>query len=301
MIKVTNIISYGNKKETLLMKRILVFAIAILCTHSLIAEQVKEIKGYNGLYMGHSFFLPCVRELSMIIPETVVVGHKQYRVGVGGAGGSPGKLWTNKKNRDAGQQHLDTKNIDLLVMTYHSLENSSAEHYSKWFDYAIAQNPKTTFMVAISWAGHLFKADKERLDYLKTGGQRLHDTLIVKLREKYPENKILFCPYGLGTYELIDQFNEGQLPGVKYLLNMDRKTRGESKAKKEQLLNDELGHPGELVAKIGALLWLQTLYDYNLSALKAKRIEGLEDIDLIKIAATVSKKIELFNAVYKGK
>ena len=301
MIKVTNIISYGNKKETLLMKRILIFAIAILCTHSLIAEQVKEIKGYNGLYMGHSFFLPCVRELSMIIPETVVVGHKQYRVGVGGAGGSPGKLWTNKKNRHAGQRHLDTKNIDLLVMTYHSQENSSAEHYSKWFDYAIAQNPKTTFMVAIFWAGHLFKAYKELLDYLKTGGQRLHYTLIVKLREKYPENKILFCPYGLGTYELIDQFNEGQLPGVKYLLNMDRKTRGESKAKKEQLLNDELGHPGELVAKIGALLWLQTLYDYNLSALKAKRIEGLEDIDLIKIAATVSKKIELFNAVYKGK
>jgi len=262
---------------------------------------VKEIKGYSGLYMGHSFFNPSVRELSMIIPDTDVVGHKQYHVGAGGAGGSPGKLWANKKKRDAGQRHLDTKNIDLLVMTYHSQENSSVDHYGKWFDYAIAQNPETTFMVAIPWAGHLYKADKERLDYLKTGGQRLHDALIVKLREKYPENKILFCPYGLGTYDLIDQFNEGKLPGVKYLLNMDRKTRGESKAKKEQLLNDELGHPSELVAKIGALLWLHTLYDYNLSALKTKRIDGLEDIDLIKIAGTISKKIELFNAVYKGK
>ena len=262
---------------------------------------VKEIKGFNGLYMGHSFFLPSVRELSMIIPDTVVVGHKQHRVGAGGAGGSPGKLWANKLKRDAGQRHLDTKNIDLLVMTYHSKENSAVEHYSKWFDYAIAQNPETTFMVTIPWAGRLYKADKERLDYLKTGGQRLHEALIVKLREKYPENKILFCPYGLGTYDLIDQFNEGKLPGVKYLLNMDRKARGESKAKKEQLLNDELGHPGELVAKIGALLWLQTLYNYNLSALKTKRIDGLEGIDLIKIAGAVSKKIELFNTVYKGK
>ena len=262
---------------------------------------VKEIKGFNGLYMGHSFFLPSVRELSMIIPDTVVVGHKQHRVGAGGAGGSPGKLWANKLKRDAGQRHLDTKNIDLLVMTYHSKENSAVEHYSKWFDYAIAQNPETTFMVTIPWAGRLYKADKERLDYLKTGGQRLHEALIVKLREKYPENKILFCPYGLGTYDLIDQFNEGKLPGVKYLLNMDRKARGESKAKKEQLLNDELGHPGELVAKIGALLWLQTLYNYNLSALKTKTIDGLEGIDLIKIAGAVSKKIELFNTVYKGK
>ena len=277
------------------------FALFVALSALTTSFAVKEIKGFNGLYMGHSFFLPSVRELSMIIPDTVVVGHKQHRVGAGGAGGSPGKLWANKLNRDAGQRHLDTKNIDLLVMTYHSKENSAVEHYSKWFDYAIAQNPETTFMVTIPWAGRLYKADKERLDYLKTGGQRLHEALIVKLREKYPENKILFCPYGLGTYDLIDQFNEGKLPGVKYLLNMDRKARGESKAKKEQLLNDELGHPGELVAKIGALLWLQTLYNYNLSALKTKRIDGLEGIDLIKIAGAVSKKIELFNTVYKGK
>jgi len=277
------------------------FALFVALSALTTSFAVKEIKGFNGLYMGHSFFLPSVRELSMIIPDTVVVGHKQHRVGAGGAGGSPGKLWANKLKRDAGQRHLDTKNIDLLVMTYHSKENSAVEHYSKWFDYAIAQNPETTFMVTIPWAGRLYKADKERLDYLKTGGQRLHEALIVKLREKYPENKILFCPYGLGTYDLIDQFNEGKLPGVKYLLNMDRKARGESKAKKEQLLNDELGHPGELVAKIGALLWLQTLYNYNLSALKTKRIDGLEGIDLIKIAGAVSKKIELFNTVYKGK
>ena len=283
------------------MKRIMILVVALLCVKSLVAEEDKEIKGYNGLYMGHSFFWPSVEKLEKIIPDSTVVGHKQYLVRSGGAGGSPGNLWTNKKKRDAGQRHLDTKNIDLLVMTYHSPENSSAEHYSKWFDYAIAQNPETTFMVAIPWAGHLYKADKERLDYHKTGGQRLHDALIVKLREKYPENKILFCPYGLGTYELIDQFNEGKLPGVKYLLNMDRKTRGESKVKKEQLLNDELGHPGELVATLGALLWLQSLYDYDLSSLKSGRIENLPDVDLKEIATTVSKKIELFNAVYKGK
>jgi hypothetical protein len=282
-------------------KRTIILVVALLCVKPLGAEEEKEIKGYNGLYMGHSFFWPSVEKLEKIIPDSTVVGHKQYLVRSGGAGGSPGNLWINKKKRDAGQRHLDTKNIDLLVMTYHSPANSSVEHYSKWFDYAIVQNPETTFMVAIPWAGHLYKADKERVAYLKTVGQRLHDALIVKLREKYPENKILFCPYGLGTYELIDQFNEGKLPGVKYLLNMDRKTRGESKAKKEQLLNDELGHPGELVATLGALLWLQSLYDYDLSSLKGGRIETLPDIDLKEIATTVYKKIELLNAVYRGK
>ena len=283
------------------MKYTIILVVALLCVNPLVAEEDNQIKGYNGLYMGHSFFWPSEGKLEKIIPDTTVVGHKQYLVRSGGAGGSPGNLWTNKKKRDAGQRHLDTKKIDLLVMTYHSPENSSAEHYGKWFDYAIAQNPETTFLVTIAWAGHLYKADKKRLDYLKTVKQRFYSTLIVELREKYPENKILFCPYGLGTYELIEQFNEGKLPGVKYLLNMDRKARGESKKKKEQLLNDELGHPGELVATLGALLWLQSLYDYDLTSLKTGRIENLPDIDLIEIATTVSKKIELFNAVYRGK
>ena len=136
---------------------------------------------------------------------------------------------------------------------------------------------------------------------MKKGSERLNDTLILKLREKYPQNRILFCPYGLGTYELVDRFNEGKLPGVKYLLDPDKKTRKETKQKKEQLLNDELGHPGELVASLGALLWFQTLYDYDLSTLKVQRVQGLPDIDLNEIAATVGRKIQPLNAMYKGK
>jgi len=281
-------------------KLIIILVISILCTNPLIAEQVKEIKGYNGLYMGHSFFWPSVRELHKIIPNTAVVGHKISHVNAGGAGGSPGKLWEKKKKRDEGQRHLNTKKIDLLVMTYFSPDNSSVEHYSKWFDYAITQNPDTTFMVTIPWSGRLYKADKARLSELKKRCKLgLYDDLILKLRQKYPKNKILYCPYGLGTYALIDRFKKGELPGIKYVLNSDRPTRKASKKKKEQLLNDELGHPGELVAKIGALLWLQTLYDYNLSTLKTKRIDGLPDIDFIEIAATVSKEIEPLNVVYK--
>lgn len=282
------------------MKRIIVLTIALLCVIPLTAESSKDIRGYTGLYMGHSFFRPSVAQLERIIPDSSIKGHKQYTVFAGGAGGSPGKLWENTKKRDAGKQHLDTKKIDLLVMTYHSTK-SAAEHYSKWFDYSIAQNPGTTFMVTLPWGTQLYKADKERLDTLKKGSERLNDTLILKLREKYPQNKILFCPYGLGTYELIDRFNEGKLPGVKYLLDPDKKTRKETKQKKEQLLNDELGHPGELVASLGALLWLQTLYDYDLSTLKVQRVRGLPDIDLNEIAATVGRKIQPLNAMYKGK
>ena len=36
-----------------------------------------EIKGYNGLYMGHSFFQPSVRQLGKMIPSNIK-GHTQY-------------------------------------------------------------------------------------------------------------------------------------------------------------------------------------------------------------------------------
>lgn len=283
------------------MTRMMILLLALLCAKPLVAQQANEIKGYNGLYMGHSFFWPSTQELERIVPGSRVVGHRQILLRAGGASGSPGQLWDNEKNREKGQRHLDSKTIDLLVMTYYSPENSSAEHYSKWFDYAIAQNPDTTFMVAIPWAAQLYKADQARLDYLKTVGARLHDSMITKLREKYPANKILYCPYGLGTYELIDRLAEGRLPGVKHLLNMDRATRKVSQAKHEQLLKDERGHPGDLVTKLGALLWLQTLYDYDLTSLKNKRIDVLPNIDLREIATSVSKMIKPFNAVYQEK
>ncbi len=276
------------------MKRISFFVVALLCAMPLLAEQ--EIEGYIGLYMGHSFFRPSMEQLDKIMPDTRVMGHTQYKVTAGGRNGSPGMLWQNEETRKAGLQILDTKNINLLVMTYHSPENSSVEHYSRWIDYAISKNPDTTFMLALPWGRHLYIADQQ-IDTHKKNSLAFNDVLIRELRAKYPKNRILFCPYGLGTYELVERFHKGELPGVKYLLNPDKEARKQIKQKNEQLLNDELGHPGELVAKTGALLWLQTLYEYDLSTLPPQRVSGLPNIDLNEIAATVSKKIQPLNPV----
>jgi hypothetical protein len=123
-----------------------------------------------------------------------------------------------------------------------------------------------------------------------------NETLIAALREKYPKNRVFFCPYALGAYELIDRLRDQKLPGVKYILDPNRKTRAESKRKKRQLFNDELGHSGELVSALGALLWLQTLYEYDLSKLEDQRVDGLGKIDLRELAQVVSKRIAPFNA-----
>ena len=281
-----------------MIKFLLSLTITLLWSFPLFAEDRYKKDGFNGLYMGHSFFIPSVIQLEKIIPETQITNHQQAAVFAGGAYGSPRRLWENEKKRTEIENHLNTKNFDLVVMTYFSPVDSSLEHYSRWIDYAISKNPSTTFMVTLPWAPQLFEASALEITVAKIFSVGLKDSLIKALRDKYPNNKILFCPYGLGTYELVERFRNGQLPGVKHILNENRLERLLPKSKHEQLLRDELGHPNELVSKLGALLWLQTLYGYDIKKLKPQKVAGLPQIDLNEIADFVGKKIKPLNDVY---
>ncbi len=245
--------------------------------------------------MGHSFFWPAANEVGKLTPETTIKNHKQYLIRGGGKTGSAKFLWEIDKLRIDGQKQLDTKEIDLLVMVYRNPDNSRVEDFSRWFDYALSKNPKTTFMITQSWSTHLHAVDNKRIEELRKGACWMNENLITKLRKKYPKNKILFCPHMLATYELITRFKKGELSGIKHILNMDAVARKVSRKNGDQLLNDPLGHPGELVAKLGGLLMLKTIYDYDLSKSKPIRARNLPGVDLNKIAETLSKEIEPFN------
>jgi hypothetical protein len=280
------------------MKLLFSIVFALVWTFPVVACNDFDNQGFNGLYMGHSFFKPSAKELGKMMADTQTANHRQATVFAGGANGSPGRLWQNQAKRQEAQKHLDTKKIDLVVMTYFSPANSSVEHYSRWIDYAISQNPKTTFMVTIPWGPRLYKASSIEISVLKNLSIGFNKTVIRDLREKYPNNKILFCPYGLGTYELIERLRAGKLPGVKHVLNGNRSERKQPETQHQQLLTDELGHPSELVAKLGALLWLQTLYDYDLRKLKPQKVSGLPEINLNDIALEIGNKIKPLNAIY---
>ena len=66
-------------------------------------------------------------------------------------------------------------------------------------------------------------------------------------------------------------------------------------------MNDETGHGGDLITRLNALVWLQTLYGCDFSKMEPQTVEGLPDIPLNEIAIKVGKKIDPYNAVYKGK
>ena len=102
-------------------------------------------------------------------------------------------------------------------------------------------------------------------------------------------------------YELVKRLNEKLLPGAKYTLDPNPGTRKKSQQKNEQLVNDNLGHGGKLITYLNALMWLQTIYGYDVSTLKKQRVMGLPEVDLNEIAVKVYKKIKPFNAVYLKK
>ena len=260
----------------------------------------KEIKGCYGLYMGHSFFKPAAFGLLEVIPDTRVVNHTGCTVMSGGENGSPKLLWENSRAKTAAQKFLDSGKVELLVMTCFSPEDSSVEHYSQWFDCALLKNSKTNLMIAMPWEKHLYRADEKQLKKNEENATVFYERVIQPLRKKYPNNKIIFCPYGLGVYELVSRFKKGELPGVKHLLNPDKKARKKSKQTNDQLLNDELGHGGDLISHLNTLVWLQTIYNYDISDLKKQRVAGLPNVDLNEIAITVYKKVIPFNAVYKN-
>lgn len=281
-----------------MLKFLVSVTLTLLWSIPLLAEGSGEKVGFNGLYMGHSFFIPSVKQLEQIVEDSEITNHQQTAVFAGGAYGSPRRLWDNEKKRTEIENYLNTKKYDLVAMTYFSPVDSSLEHYSRWIDYAISKNPTTTFMITLPWSPQLFKASVLEITIAKVFSVGLKDSLIKDLRDKYPNNKILFCPYGLGTYELVERFRKGQLPGVKHVLNENRLERQLPKSKYEQLLRDELGHPNELVSKLGALLWLQTLYDYDLEKMKPQMVTGLPKINLNEIALFVGKQIRPLNDVY---
>jgi len=49
---------------------------------------------------------------------------------------------------------------------------------------------------------------------------------------------------------------------------------------------------------LNALIWLQTIYNYDLSSLTKQSVNGLPAIDLNEIAAKVYKKIPQYNDIY---
>lgn len=249
------------------------------------------VQGYRGLFMGHSFFRPSADQLNQLSAEWGIDGHSGHTIFRGDSNGSPLKLWQDSKVLQEATDLLSEGQIELLALTYYSAENSRIEDYQLWFDLALESNPEIKFLITIPWPLGPHRITPGNLAELRTATLALFDSLITPLRQHYPNNAVIFCPYGLGAHELIESLFDGELAGVEYLSAAPSSNSGD-----EYLFRDATGHPNELVITLSTLIWANTLYGVDPTELDPVRVTNLPEVDLNSFAYEVGQIVKPYNA-----
>ena len=248
------------------------------------------VQGYRGLFMGHSFFSPSADQLNQRSAEWGIDGHSGHTIFRGDSNGSPLKLWEDSKVLQEATDLLSEGQIELLALTYYSAENSRIEDYQQWFDLALESNPEIKFLITIPWPLGPHRITPGNLEELRTATLALFDSLITPLRQRYPNNAVIFCPYGLGAHELIESLFDGELAGVEYLSAAPSSNSGD-----EYLFRDATGHPNELVITLSTLIWANTLYGVDPTELDPIRVTNLPEVDLNSFAYEVGQIVTPYN------
>ena len=206
-------------------------------------------KGYNCLFVGHSFFVPVALRLPPLAAAAGLVNHKQTEVFSGGATGTPLALWNNAQKSSEIKKELDTGDVELFGMTFEP-SAPTTEGYERWIEYALAKNKDTMFMVGIPWLDK--PADVDTATY--TAGYRAFiqqlPACFARLRAKFPGATIIENMYGTGAVELRLLFDQGKLPDVKTMTG----------GKTTSLFTDGKGHGGVILLDLASLFFLKRIY-----------------------------------------
>jgi len=255
--------------------------------------------GLKCLYIGHSFFVPISNTLDDLVADAGVI-HDYQTVFSGGNSGIPSELWKNEAKRTEAQAILNAGDIELLGMTLDSTkvgESFSTEYYEKWIDYAREQNPDTIFMIGLPWKD--FPSDSSTADYTSSVRSFVADTwpgILDALRAKYPGVTIIENPYGLAIVEARLLFEAGGLPDIDGLFgDCKEDVTGEASCG-DYLFGDEKGHIGKFARTLTALIWLNRIFNVDLSTysspwLSASRTDRLAGITFTTNITAVAKAV----------
>ena len=180
-------------------------------------------------------------------------------------------MWEDATKRDEIQGILDGSDVELFGMTYEPTYPTT-EGYENWIDYALAQNPTTRFFVALLWLDRPanYDAASYASTWLTVHATTWHD-FIDSLRALYPGVDIFAIPYGQSAVELRNLLAADNLPGVPNLIG----DAGDS------IYVDAKGHPGDILRDLGRLVWLNAIYDVDLSTYSYGPSWGTTDLKVI--------------------
>lgn len=227
-------------------------------------------EGANGLFIGHSFFVPVAKSFDAIARQNDFPSHRADFHFAGGRKGAPAALWNSKRHRQAIEEKLATGKVELLGMTVGTLL-VDPQDYQRWIDLALKHNPATRFFIGHCWVpgGPRLKTDVYR-DAIEETADRL-SAVVQKLRAANPSTPIYFVSYGKTASLLMEKFDAEQLSGVTKLFGK----------KDDALFRDRLmGHAGPMILDLSAMSWLNVLYGAEIATLKGVGYDAQDVADV---------------------
>ena len=166
------------------------------------------------LFIGHSFFKPFANNMEPLQQAAGLEARTFEVVFSGGSNGAPQALWEHDQKRKEIQRYLDGGNVELFAMTYESTY-PTAEGYINWIDYALSNNPDTTFVLALPWPD--YPQDYATAEEYSSAWHAGHDgdwsDLVNSLRSSWVN--VLFLAWGfVVVFSLVDEAVLGGDGGV---------------------------------------------------------------------------------------
>ena len=237
----------------------------------------EESTGYNMLLIGNSFFKPYADHLNTLATEANLNEHSSTVVKRGGELGRPINLWndSNTEEHQLIKSTLDQGNIEVFGMTsgYDIDSENPTEGHSAWIRYALQNNPNIIIFIAIGsfdfpngdsnstrpdWdtfaSDNGFNSIQEFYDYYIN--EVIHKEIVDELRLEFPSTKIFTIPTGWATKNLAQMNLDNELLDDISMVG----------SKSSSIFTDEKGHQGQIVIETGTMIWLNSIYNVDLSS-----------------------------------
>ena len=239
--------------------------------------QLIQTQGYNMLLIGNSFFKPYADNLNTLATQANLNEHISTVVKRGGENRRPINLWNDSTTEEHQliKSTLDQGNIEVFGMTsgYDIGSDNPTEGHSAWINYALQKNPNIIVFIAIGsfdfpngdsngtrpdWdtfaSDNGFNSIQEFYDYYIN--EVIHKEIVDKLRLEFPSTKIFTIPTGWATKNLAQMKLDNELLDDISIVG----------PKSSSIFTDEKGHQGQIVIETGTMVWLNIIYNVDLSS-----------------------------------